>query len=250
MGRIGDIILTFTCIIFFSLSCKTAYQPQSYSYVDYRVTKKGNQNPLMDQLLKSYSDSVNKSMNDVVAMAGSELVKSQPEGTLGNILVDAMLTKAIQSYKIHIDAAFINYGGIRLNTIPAGDITRGKFFELSPFDNIIVLLKLNGKLLLKFLNHISNKGGWPTAGMQWQIKSNRAINILINGKPLDENATYTIAVPDYVANGGDDCTMLEQLAPMKNGYLLRDAIIEYFTDINKQGKKITATLEKRISNAE
>ena len=62
-------------------------------------------------------------------------------------------------------------GGIRLNAVPAGDITRGKIFEMSPFDNIIVLQKLNGKLLQEFLNHISGRGGWPAAGIQWQIKN-------------------------------------------------------------------------------
>ncbi|MBL0145080.1 MAG: 5'-nucleotidase C-terminal domain-containing protein [Chitinophagaceae bacterium] len=44
----------------------------------------------------------------------------------------------------------MNYGGIRLPAIPAGNITRGKIFELAPFDNIIVLQKISGKTFQAF----------------------------------------------------------------------------------------------------
>jgi 2',3'-cyclic-nucleotide 2'-phosphodiesterase (5'-nucleotidase family) len=250
MRRICEIFSILFCTVVLSVSCKTAYQPQSVTYVDYHLTQNGKQNDDLAKLLQPYSDSINKSMNAVVAVSETELVKNQPEGTLGNILADAMLAKAKQSYKVNIDAAFINYGGIRLNAIPAGDITRGKIFELSPFDNIIVLQKLNGKILQAFLNHISNKGGWPVSGMQWQIKNKAAVNVLINGKPIDETAIYTVALADYVANGGDDCIMLKPVPQINNGYLFRDAILEYFADINQQGKKIVAKIENRVSNAE
>lgn len=60
-------------------------------------------------------------------------------------------------------------------------------------------------MLQVFLNHISNKGGWPATGITWQIKDKTAVNVLINGQPLNETADYTVAMVDYVANGGDDC---------------------------------------------
>lgn len=239
------------------ISCKTIYQPRSVTYADYRITAVNVPDNNIVQLLQPYADSVNKSMSAVVAVAAVMLEKKQPESTLGNILADAMLVKATQVYKINVDAAFINYGGIRLTNIPSGNITRGKIFEVAPFDNVIVLLQLKGTLLQEFLNHISGRGGWPAAGISWQIKNlpagvagKTATNILVNATPLNENATYTIAVADYVANGGDDAVMLKQLPQINNGYLFRDAVIEYFTDINNKGKKIEAKLENRVTNAE
>jgi 2',3'-cyclic-nucleotide 2'-phosphodiesterase (5'-nucleotidase family) len=193
---------------------------------------------------------VYKSMNAVIAVAAKELEKKQPEGTLGNVMVDAMLAKAKQANKMPVDAAFINYGGIRLTSVAAGNITRGKVFELTPFDNDIVLQKLSGKILQQFLNHISAKGGWPVAGITWQIKNKTAVNILINGLPIDETLIYTIAMVDYVANGGDDCAMLRPIPQVSIGYVLRDALIAYFMELNTQGKKITATIENRVTNAE
>ncbi len=250
MRSICNIFLAVVCITALTVSCKTAYQPSAVSYVDYRLTQSAKQDATVAALLQPYSDSVNKSMNDVVAAAEAELIKGQPEGTLGNVLADAMLTKSRQAYKVPVDAAFINYGGIRLNAIPAGNITRGKIFELSPFDNIIVLQKLNGKLLQQFLDHISGRGGWPVAGMQWQIKNKTAINVRINGVPLNETAVYTIALADYVANGGDECVMLKTVPQINNGYVFRDAILEYFADVHHQGKKIVGKIENRVSNAE
>ena len=230
-------------------SCQTFYQPQTVKYKDYRLTQTSEQDGALNTALKPYTDSVNKNMNDIIAVAEEELVKRQPEGSLGNIMADGMLAIAKEKYNQPIDASFINFGGIRLQAIPAGNITRGKLFELAPFDNLIVLQKIEGKVFQQFLNHISSRGGWPTAGMTWQIKNKEAINVLIGRKPLLETSTYTIALVDYVANGGDDCEMLKSISQINNGILFRDAIIAYFSSFTKQGKKIPAITEKRVSNA-
>ena len=250
MRRISNISIALICTILLSISCKTTYQPQSVKYIDYRLNPGSKQSDAVVKLLQPYADSVNKSMLGVIAVAAIDLEKKQPEGTLGNVRVDAMLTKAKQAYKIPVDAAFINYGGIRLPVIPRGNITRGKIFELAPFDNDIVIQKLSGKVLQVFLNHISGKGGWPAAGITWQIKDKAAVNVLINGQPLNETEDYTIAMVDYVANGGDDCAMLRPIPQKSIGYVLRDALIEYFSDINKQGKQVSSKIENRVSNAE
>jgi 2',3'-cyclic-nucleotide 2'-phosphodiesterase (5'-nucleotidase family) len=243
--------------ILFVTSCHTAYQPQSLKYQDYRINQKQTGNNEITALLKPYSDSVNNTMNGVVAVAGITLEKKQPEGTLNNVLADAMLVMAKEKYQTKIDGALINFGGIRLPSIPAGNITLGKIYEVAPFDNIIVLLKLNGKVLHRLLDHISSKGGWPCAGISWQIKNlpdtqqhKSAVNIFIAGSPLDENKEYSIALLDYIANGGDECEMLKTIPQQNNGYLFRDAVIDYFTKLNKEGKKITASIEKRVTNAE
>ena len=250
MRRNSKFFLALFSVALFTISCKTVYQPQSVKYKDYRFTNNSKQDSGLIKILQPYADSVNKSMNTIIAVAETELEKKQPEGTLGNVLADAMLAKAKQVYKVPVDAGFINYGGIRLTSIPAGNITRGKVFELSPFDNIIVLQKLSGKIFQEFLNHISARGGWPAAGITWQIKNKMAINVLINNVPINENETYTIALLDYVANGGDDCVMLKTIPQINNGYLFRDGVIAYFTEIYQQGKKIASKIENRVSNAE
>jgi 2',3'-cyclic-nucleotide 2'-phosphodiesterase (5'-nucleotidase family) len=222
--------------VLFALSCKTSYQTSAVQYKDYRINTKQPANDEINNLLKPYSDSVNKSMNDVVAVAGMSLERKQPEGTLGNLLADAMLAKAKEKFKTNVDACFLNSGG--------------KIFEMSPFDNLIVLLKVDGKTLQQFLDTAAMKGGWPTAGCTYQLKDKKAVNIKIGGNAVTDTGQYTIALVDYLANGGDNCDMLKKIPQQNIGYLFRDAVIEYFADMEKQGKQLTSTIENRVSNAE
>lgn len=233
-----------------SISCNLSYQPQSVQYKGYQVNQGSKQDSSIIVLLKPYSDSVNSSMNEVVAVSETELSKKQPEGTLGNLIADAMLVMGEKKYSVRIDAAFMNYGGIRLPSIPAGNITRGKIFELSPFDNALIIQKLNGKVLQEFLDHVASRGGWPCAGISMQVKDKKAINVKIGGVDLDESKIYTIANTDYVANGGDDCAMLKPIPQINNGYVFRDALFDYIKLFTTAGKKISAKIENRVTNAE
>lgn len=236
------------------VSCSHSYQATSVQYKDYRITQATTAKPTtgnaLTTLLKPYADSVNKSMNDVIAVAAIAMEKKQPESALGNVLADAMLNMSREKFNTNVDAAFMNFGGIRLTSIPQGNITRGKIFELSPFDNNVVLLKLNGKIVQQFLDHVASRNGWPCAGVSFQIKNKKAVNIIIGGKAFNEQQQYSFSLPDYVANGGDDCTMFAGIAQQNIGYLLRDAIIQYFSKLNTEGKQVNATIENRITNAE
>jgi 2',3'-cyclic-nucleotide 2'-phosphodiesterase (5'-nucleotidase family) len=241
-------------LIYFSLtgciSCHTSYQASTLQYKTYRVNDKEKQDAALLQLLKPYSDSVNNSMNDVVGMADITLEKKQPESTLGNFMADAFFTMAREKYKMEIDAAFMNYGGIRLNQLPAGSITRGKIFELMPFDNMLVLQKLKGDVLQQFLDLAAAKGGIPVAGITMQIRDKKAVNILIGGKPLDPSATYITANSDFIANGGDNADMLRSVPQITNGYLVRDALFDYIRWLKAKGKNISAIIENRVSHAQ
>jgi 2',3'-cyclic-nucleotide 2'-phosphodiesterase (5'-nucleotidase family) len=230
-------------------SCKPAYKASSVQYKDYKV-ENTQTDTSFNVFLSPYSDSVNRSMNMVIATLATDLEKKQPESTLGNLMADAMKTMASKYYGMNVDAAFVNYGGIRLPVVKAGVITKGKIFELMPFDNIIIIQKMQGKVLKEFLDHVASRGGWPVSGLTMQIKNSKAENVIINGKPLDLSATYTIANSDYVANGGDKSEMLRVIPQINNGSLFRDALIEYFSSFTKAGKQITVTIENRVTNAQ
>lgn len=236
-------------LLIISYSCNPAYRASSVEYKDYPVDNQ-RKDSSVQKFLQPYADSVNNSMNLVIGQLAVDLDKSQPEGTLGNFMADAMKAMAEKYYDTKVDGAFVNYGGIRLTGIKAGTITRGKIFELMPFDNVIVLQKVKGTVLKEFLDHIISRGGWPVAGITMEMKDKKAVNVLIDGKPLDENMTYTIANSDYVANGGDYSEMLKVIPQINKGYLLRDALIEYVQSFTKKGQPITATIQNRVKNAQ
>jgi 5'-nucleotidase/UDP-sugar diphosphatase len=77
-----------------------------------------------------------------------------------------------------------------------------------------------------------------------------SIGIQINGKPLDPNGTYRIAVNDYIAKGGSGFKVLKRnTTRIETGISLRDSLIGYMQgfctcdDINA-GKETSSTGER------
>ncbi len=234
-------------IFIFIASCQLSYQPQSVQYTDYRINHRAAADTGFASFLKPYSDSVHNSMQMVIGTAETSLHKKQPEGTLGNLLADALLESARKKFNIPVSAAFLNPGGIRMAYIKAGPVTVGNIYEVMPFDNLMALQEIKGSVLQKFLDLTAAKGGWPVAGLTMKIKSNKAADIWIGGVPFDENAYYYVVNSDYIVNGGDNCDMLKAVPATITGYLVRDAFIDYFREQQTAGRKITAPTGGRVS---
>ncbi len=232
------------------VSCNTSFHSNSLHYHNYRVAESENQNSFLQKELLIYSDSVNSSMSSIVGFAYLMLEKKQPESTLGNFIADAMLVMANEKYSMKVDAAIANYGGIRINQLSAGAVSKGKIFELMPFDNLVVIQKIRGDVLQQFLDLSAAKGGWPLAGITMKIKNQKAIDVTVNNEPIDFSTIYTVVNSDYVANGGDQANMLRNIPQQSIGYLLRDAIFDYIKVLQKQGKNIIAFEEKRVTYVE
>lgn len=241
MRRIVAIVLLLC--LFITNDIKS--QNISVSYSGYPIDGNTKKDSTMTGFLSGYRDNVSKSMGTVIGFSVSGLTKHQPESGLGNFMADAVKTMGEQVFNLPIDAAFINYGGVR-SYIPKGDVTLGTIFELMPFDNFLVIQKVKGDSLLLFLNHIASRNGWPLSGITMGIKDKMAVDVLVNGKPLSTDSTYTIANSDYIVNGGDNTNMLKVFPQITRGYLIRDALIAYVKQMTEQGKPIDAKTEKRI----
>jgi 2',3'-cyclic-nucleotide 2'-phosphodiesterase (5'-nucleotidase family) len=184
-----------------------------------------------------------------VAELDTDLSKSQPESTLGNLMADILKTKTAIYTRDKIDAAILNYGGIRMSSLTKGALNIEHAYMLMPFDNYIVEQVLTGQQLQDVCDSIAIKNGWPVAGISFQIKEKKAINILVNNIPINLGQKYSIAISDYLANGGDGLTFLKQIPQKQTGKLFRDAIIEYWQEQTKLGNKISSAIENRISYA-
>lgn len=226
------------------VGCKTA--PLRATYKSYKINTQPSDDNAYARMLSVYKDSLNKSMNEVIGFSINGLTKKQPEGVLGNFMTDAFKVMAEKKYNKKITAAFVNFGGIR-SYLPKGDITVGKIFELMPFDNMIVLQDMTGKQLKDFLNKACEKGGWPvSAGLTYSLKDKKLADVLVDGKPVEETAVYTIANSDYIANGGDNCDMLKSIPKQNINYLMRDALLEYIKLLTQENKTVDAKTENRV----
>ena len=230
--------------IFFAVSCSTSYKTENVQYSNYRIQQYDEGSKSLASIVKPYSDSVNKLMNVVIGYNAAKLEKKRESNTLGFFITDAYLEMAKQKVDPKVDAAFMNSGGIRIPDIPAGAITQGKIFELMPFDNLMVLLKMKGSILKQYLDTLAANEGVVESGITMQIVNKTAQQILVSGKPLDLDGDYTIVHSDYVVM---NTTMLKNIHRNTNGYLLRDALLDYVKLINSQNKKVTVTNIERVS---
>lgn len=217
-------------------------------FKDYPLARELQKDSALLGMLKSYRDSVDKNMDEVFVTSKDELLKELPNSTLGNFLADSYLWAAAQHSKRSVDVAFMNHGGIRINRIPAGNITRRTIFEVMPFDNALVLIEVKGSLLKSYLDHLAaDGGGGGVAGLSYQIQDKKAINILIQGIPIDLEKVYMMANSDYAVDGGGGFNGFRALQQNRTNYLQRDAIIDYCKMYKATGKQLVVEQPKRIA---
>lgn len=238
------------CITILLITPKVYSQPATtISYKNYAIDRSVKEDSNLIKLLQPYNDSLSRYMNEVIGFCNKALYKKQPESALGNLMADAMKAYAAKAFKTNVDAAFINYGSIR-SYLPKGEIKRQTVYDLMPYDNLIVLQKVNGNNLYQLLDLFAFKGGCACSGITMNIKNKKATDVYVNNAPLNDTLAYTIAILDYLANGGDGCTMLKNGAKENKNILYRTALIDYIQMFTNDGKPVTANTETRIVNAD
>lgn len=140
------------------------------------------------------------------------------ETNIGNFIADAYRKAA------DADVALVNGGSIRADlTYSPGPLTMRDVLSMLPFNNPIVKVEVNGKLLAEILEHgvarsaeDKEPGRFPqVSGMSFKfdvrkLPGQRVSDITVTGQPLDEKRTYTMATSDFlVSRGGDGYMMLK-----------------------------------------
>lgn len=201
--------------------------------------------------IQPYKNSLDGKMHEVIGYAPSSLTKKTPESTLGDFFAEAVFktVRGLPNVDTANTFAMFNTGGLRIS-VPQGDILIGSMYELMPFENKLVVIKISSERLMKLLNFIAEKDGAPVAGIRFTILDKKAKDIFINGKPFDVNTTYYVATSDYLAGGGDKFFSPDENNTMvKTDILLRDILIDYCKKLTKENKPITATIDGRIQYA-
>ncbi len=142
------------------------------------------------------------------------------ETNIGNFIADAYRDAA------KADVALVNGGSIRADLIyNPGVLTKRDVLSMLPFNNPIVKIEITGKTLRETLEHgvarsavseDNEPGRFPQiSGMSFKFDTTRPVgsrtsDILVGGKPLDENKIYTLATSDFlVSRGGDGYVMFK-----------------------------------------
>lgn len=203
--------------------------------------------PAVEAVLVKYREQLSAKMDIIVGHTDEPMSKGRPESKLGNLISDVMLDAATEQSKLDVNFAIQNLGGIRIPTLGAGDIRKGLMYEIMPFDNEIVIVRVKGDKVLSLMKRIAEQGGVPVSrGIQMVIEKQKMASLLVNGEAVDPNKDYLIAVNDFMATGGDGFEELTAGDHILTGILVRDALTNHFLMMQAKGQSITARIEKRI----
>ena len=196
-------------------------------------------------LVERYRRQIGRQLDAIVARLAEPLPKGRGDYALGRLLADA--------WRVRTGArvAFMNNGGIR-TSLPAGPLTWGKLYELQPFENHVVVLTVTGARLRAAVEH-ALRGEGPDANVSGlratydpsRPPGARVLTLTLDdGTPVADSGRYTVALQDFVAEGGDGFTaFLEPLALRKTGWLDRDVLTAYLRSLDQP---IRAPQEARL----
>ncbi|MBA3580476.1 MAG: 5'-nucleotidase C-terminal domain-containing protein [Gemmatimonadaceae bacterium] len=166
--------------------------------------------------------------SQVVGNLSERLSRNGVQSPLGNLIADAQRAAA------GTDVAVMNNGGIRAD-LEAGEVTYGELFEVQPFDNTLVRLTMRGSDLRRYLQQIVARGR-PNAHVSGAsivysrdgAAAGKVDTVLVAGRPIDDAASYTVSVNDFIAAGGDGlgppAAAIVQALPIIDRNALRDYI--------------------------
>jgi 2',3'-cyclic-nucleotide 2'-phosphodiesterase (5'-nucleotidase family) len=150
---------------------------------------------------RQYLDRVAPQINRPVATIATPIRNSGNQHALGNLIADAMRVVGGG------DIGVMNNGGVR-QSLPAGVATYGTLFEVQPFTNHLVRVRVTGQNLWSYFAAAMERGppnfhvsgarlvyhGGTTPGLD---------SLTVQGRPIQPQAIYTVVLNDFSANGGD-----------------------------------------------
>lgn len=149
--------------------------------------------------------------NTTQGLNGSREIVRKRESGMANVLADAALEAGQKAGAV---IGLINGGGVRAS-IDAGPITFEEAITVQPFGNTLTILDLTGAEIKQALEHgvaswSEGKGQFlhVSKGMSYTFDptkpaGSRVTAVTLDGQPLDDTKTYTVAVNTFTANGGD-----------------------------------------------
>ncbi|QDQ29394.1 bifunctional metallophosphatase/5'-nucleotidase [Chitinimonas arctica] len=160
---------------------------------------------------------------------------------LGRMVANAQLAAMRDARYGAAEIGLVNLGGLRADLRPdaQGQVRYGQLFTVQPFNNNLITLSLTGEELLSLLEQQFDAKGEMYA---WQFSSNVAYrwsakrpagkrvdvaSLRIDGAAWDAKRLYRIAVPTFLADGGDGAKMLTHGRDRHVGPIDLDSLADY-----------------------
>lgn len=205
-------------------------------------------------VIAPYQKQLEQQMNQKIAHTSVALDRNGDNSSLGEVLVDFLHSEAnawTQEKALpKVDAAILNIGGIR-NNIAKGDILVKHIFEVMPFENEVVIVKMKGEdIPLIFDYYAQSQRNNPVSGLNIEVANGKITKALINGEVPQAGLEYYIATSDYLALGGDYMNFFAKGEMISTGIKLRDLFMQSFKKAQEVRVKGDVRLKFDKSNNE
>ena len=167
------------------------------------------------------------------------------ETALGNFVADVMREH------VNADVALVNSGGIRASIQP-GPVTVEDVFKVMPYANEIVIVALTGADLRRALTRSvkgsreDEDGGFlHVSGIRFTVRGHDVADVRVGADraPLEPDRVYQVAIPSFLATGGDGYDIFVG-KPATNS---RSPLRELLVDTIRNRQVISARIEGRIN---
>ncbi|SOC80599.1 5'-nucleotidase, C-terminal domain [Salinimicrobium sediminis] len=229
----------FSFLLFlFLTSCKFSsdYTPARIEGKQLQITDSIPADESLSEFIQPYKENIDREMNQVLSYSSFDLTKRDGElnTAIGNMMADAVMELSNPVFKSRtgnsIDIVLLNHGGIR-SSISKGPVTTRTAYQVMPFENEVVVAKMNGKYVRQMVHYLIDAGtAHPVSGLKLEIgKDNSIKKVLIKGQPLEDNKDYYVATNDYLLNGGDNMVFFSNASEVTDlDYKIRNLLMDYF----------------------
>ena len=217
------------------------------------VTSEIDGDKRIEEIVAGYRGRLGEQFKEVVGRSESFLDGERDrvryeETSLGNFVADIMVE--------HTGAqiGLVNSGGLRAS-IKQGPVTVEDVFKAMPYPNELIVTKITGEELKQALTRSvqggreDEDGGFlQVSGLKFDVRGKSPENIRV-GKdlsPLDPEAVYTVAIPDFLSTGGDGYEVFKDKEQVNTRLPLRELIVD---TIRSRGV-VSAEKEGRIRRME
>ncbi len=202
------------------------------------VTEKIEKDPQVEIIVEKFVSLAKNSMPQKAGELTKDLALNYDHGgEAGSFELGTMIAEIIRK-EGKADVGFINSGAIRA-PIEKGDVRYLDIVSALPFPNQILRLEMTGDKLLMILSESLSrldkeaklKGGFlQLAGARVYAKDGKIYRVMIGGRPLEVDKTYSVATITFLANGGDGYYMLKKSPSIDMGVTVFEAVVRAFKE--------------------
>ena len=174
-------------------------------------------------------------------------LRTDPDLPLGNLIADALRDYGSRYFKVPMDFAITNFGGIRV-PLPEGAVTMEDISSMFPFKNYICHVKMKGSGLQALLEQLAGtKAFQAVSGVTVRVKNHQLESALVGGQAIDPERVYNITTIDFLLDGGDKLNIGALALDVKlSKVLVKDVMLDFVSGCEARGEIISAKADGRV----